>query len=87
MSLSSGRARNAAPWELTGLQLYNERESGEGEKSSLVFLQETFMSPSSVPPPERAGKLTCPSLCGQARTIIALWKNISRSQYKEGLSF
>ena len=39
MSLTSGRARNAAPWELNGLQLYNERESGEGEKSSLVFLQ------------------------------------------------
>ena len=39
MSLTSGRARNAAPRELSRLQLYNQRESGEGEESSLVFLQ------------------------------------------------
>ena len=87
MSLTSGQARNAAPWELTGLQLYNQRESGEGEKSSLLFLQRTFTSPSSVPPPERAAKLTCPSLHGQARNVIALWKDIFWSQYNEGFSF
>ena len=34
----------------------------------------------------RLGRGIFLSLYGQARTIIALWKNIFRSQYKEGLS-
>ena len=35
--LASGEARNAAPSELSGLQFYNQRKSGEGEKT--IFLK------------------------------------------------
>ena len=43
-------------------------------------------SPSTAPLPGRAGKFTCASLYSQTRTRRALWRNIFRSQYNEGLS-
>ena len=39
MRLTSGQVRNATPQELTGLQFYNQRKSGEWEKNFFVFLE------------------------------------------------
>ena len=36
--LTSRQARDAAPWGLSGLQFYNQRQSGEGRRASLSFL-------------------------------------------------
>ena len=36
--LTSGRTRDATPWDLTGLQFYNQRKMGRGRRTSLSFL-------------------------------------------------
>ena len=82
MKITSGRARNAAPRELSGLQFYNQRKS-RGEEVLCLFSVDVMFS-SSVPPLGRAGKFICLLLYGQTRTLIAFGKNIFRSQYNKG---
>ena len=61
--LTSRRARNAVPQELTGLQFYNQRKSvGVGGKGLLSLSWVDIMFLSSVPPPGQAGKFTCPCI-------------------------
>ena len=55
--LQSGQVRNATPWELSWLQFYNQRKSGEGENFYLSWAD--IMLPSLVPPPGWAGEFSC----------------------------
>ena len=44
MRLTSRQARGAMPWELSGLQSYNQRKNGKGEKELLcVSLLKIFI--------------------------------------------
>ena len=73
------------PWVLSGLHFLNQKkQEGRGEDLCLSWVDVT--SPSTAPLPGRAGKFTCASLYSQTRTRRALWRNIFRSQYNEGLS-
>ena len=63
--------------------MIEERGRARGSLSS--FLSRPQVSIISSSP--RLGREVFLSLRGQARTAVALWKNIFRSQYTEGLSF
>ena len=53
----AGRWEMPRPENLTWLQLYKQRKSGEGENFYLSWAD--IMLPSSVPPPGWAGEFSC----------------------------
>ena len=73
--------KDAMSWVLSGLQFYNQKKSEEGEKTAFFLILKWtscfIISFSSI----RRGVFL--SLHGQARTIMALWKNYFRSKYNE----
>ena len=73
--------RQALPGYLVGYIFILKGREGKGRRPSLSFLSRchAFITSSS----SRLGFL---SLHGQARPVIALWKDYFRSQYNEGLS-
>ena len=79
------RREGVMPQELSGIQFYNQRKSVAGNKTTSSFLSthHAFIISSSSKLP--GGVFF--SLCGQTRTVMALWKNYFRSQYNEDLSF
>ena len=72
--------RQALPGYLVGYIFILKGREGKGRRPSLSFLSRchAFITSSS----SRLGFL---SLHGQARPVIALWKDYFRSQYNEGL--
>ena len=46
--------------QLTGLQVHNQRKSGEEKKTFFSFLSRCHMLPSSAPAPGWAGEIPCP---------------------------
>ena len=66
MKLISRRVRGAMTQELTGLQFYNQRKSGE-EENFFVFLSKHHAS--IVCSSSRLGRGVFLSLCGQARSV------------------
>ena len=67
MKLISSRVRGAMTQELTGLQFYNQRKSGEEEKNFFVFLSKHHAS--IICSSLRLGRGVFLSLCGQARSV------------------
>ena len=76
-----GRQALHCPRVLSGLHFYKKGREGRGRGPSLSFLSRHHAF--NVSSSSRLGFL---SLHGQARTVMALWKNYFRSQYNEGLS-
>ena len=71
-----------SPQELSGLQVCNQRKSGEGERPpSFSFLSRhlAFIINNS----SRLGSGIFSILCGQLWTVMALWKYCLKSQYNE----
>lgn len=63
VKLTNGWARNVRPQELTGLQFYSQRKSGEGENN--FFLSRLH---ASIISSSRLSRGVLWSLCGQARS-------------------
>ena len=56
--------QGSAARELSGLQFYNQRKRGEGEKTTFFLILEyrVVNLSSSAPPPCQAGEFSCPSM-------------------------
>ena len=67
MKLISRQVRGAMTQELTGLQFYNQRKSGEEEKNFFVFLSKH--NASIIYSSSRLGRGVFFSLYGQARSV------------------
>ena len=81
MSLTSGQA----PENLVGHSFIIKGKIGRGERPpSSSFLSRHHAS--IINSSSRLGGGVFVSLGGQARTVMALWKNYFMSQYNEGLS-
>ena len=75
VKFTSGQAGIVLPRHSVVYILIVRGRKGMGRWSLSFFsswVDVTFSS--SVPPPDRAGKFICPSLYGQARTVVALWE-------------
>ena len=71
-----------SPQELSGLQVCNQRKSGEGERplsSSFLSRHHAFIISNSTSLSSRIFLI----LCGQFWTVMAQWKYYFRSQYNE----
>ena len=69
-ALQAGRQEDAAPWELTGLQVYNQKKSGVGEEELLCLSWVDSVLPSSAPPPGCAGEFSWPHMVKQGPPIV-----------------
>ena len=70
-SLQAGGGEGASLWELSGLQFYNQRKSGEGGKTSFFFILSRHHA-SIISSSFRSGRGVFLSLYSQARTVAII---------------